>query len=301
MGNYTLSHLRELEAEAIFIIREVFASFENPALLFSGGKDSILLTHLAKKAFFPARIPFPLIHIDTGHNFPETIEFRDSLVKKLEVNLIIGSVQSAIDRGLVKEETGVNASRNFLQIETLLECLDKYKIDAAMGGARRDEEKARAKERFFSHRDSFGQWDPKNQRPELWNLFNTHKLPGENFRVFPISNWTEKDVWEYIKLENIELPSIYFSHRRRCIIRDGVILADSPYISKKKNEKVIEMKVRYRTCGDMPITGAVESEANNLDKVINEIAITRTTERGTRADDKRSETAMEDRKKQGYF
>lgn len=301
MGDYTLSHLSELEAEAIFIIREVVASFENPALLFSGGKDSILLTHLAKKAFYPARIPFPLVHIDTGHNFPETIEFRDELVKELGVQLIVGSVQSAIDRGLVKEEMGANPSRNFLQIETLLECLEENKIDGAMGGARRDEEKARAKERFFSHRDTFGQWDPKNQRPELWNLFNTKKSHGEHFRVFPISNWTEMDVWEYIKLENIQLPSLYFSHKRKCVIRDGVILAVGPYLPLKANEIVEEMTVRYRTCGDMPITGAIESNADTLEKVILEIATTRSTERGTRADDKRSETAMEDRKKQGYF
>ena len=258
MINYSISHLRELEAEAIFVIREVAASFENPALLFSGGKDSILLTHLAQKAFYPARIPFPLVHIDTGHNFPETIEFRDRLVDKLGVQLIVGSVQDAIDRGLVKEETGVNASRNFLQIETLLECLENNKIDGAMGGARRDEEKARAKERFFSHRDAFGQWDPKNQRPELWNLFNPNKSPGEHFRVFPISNWTEMDVWEYIKLEKIKLPSLYFSHKRRCIVRDGVILAEGPFLPIKENEEVVELQVRYRTCGDMPITGAVE-------------------------------------------
>jgi len=238
MGDYTLSHLRELEAEAIFVIREVATSFENPALLFSGGKDSILLTHLAKKAFYPARIPFPLVHIDTGHNFPETIKFRDELVKELDVQLIVGSVQSAIDRGLVKEETGANASRNFLQIETLLECLEENKIDGAMGGARRDEEKARAKERFCSHRDAFGQWDPKNQRPELWNLFNANKQQGEHFRVFPISNWTEMDVWEYIKLENIQLPSLYFSHKRKCVTRDGVILAVGHYLPLKENEVV---------------------------------------------------------------
>ena len=213
MHNYTLSHIQELEAEAIFVIREVVANFENPALLFSGGKDSILLSYLAKKAFYPASIPFPLIHVDTGHNFPETIEFRDNLVKQLNLKLIVGSVQDAIDKGLVKEETGINASRNFLQIETLLECLELNKIDAAMGGARRDEEKARAKERFFSHRDAFGQWDPKNQRPELWNLFNPKKKIGEHFRVFPISNWTEMDVWQYIKKEKIKLPSLYFSHK----------------------------------------------------------------------------------------
>lgn len=301
MSNYNISHLEELEAESIYVIREVAANFEKPAILFSGGKDSILLTHLAKKAFYPARVPFPLIHVDTGHNFPETIFFRDKLVKKLEVKLIIGSVQEAIDKGLVKEEKGVNASRNFLQIETLLECLEVNKIDAAMGGARRDEEKSRAKERFFSHRDSFGQWDPKNQRPELWNLFNTKKNIGEHFRVFPISNWTELDVWQYIKKENIALPSLYFSHKRECIIRDGVIFAKSDYLSLKENEEVVTLDVRYRTCGDMPITGAVESKANTLGQVINEIANTRTTERDSRADDKRGETAMEDRKKLGYF
>ena len=301
MSNYTINHLRELESEAIFVIREVAAQFENPALLFSGGKDSILMTHLAKKAFYPARIPFPLIHIDTGHNFPEALEFRDNLVKELGVKLIVGSVQEAIDKGRVKEETGVNASRNSLQIVTLLDTLEEHKTDAALGGARRDEEKARAKERFFSHRDEFGQWDPKNQRPELWNLFNSRKHNGEHFRVFPISNWTEMDVWEYIKLENIALPSLYFSHKRECVVRDGVILAKSKYITLKENEEVVEKIVRYRTCGDMPITGAVCSEADTLEKIIEEIATTRTTERGTRADDKRGETAMEDRKKAGYF
>ena len=301
MSNYTINHLRELESEAIFVIREVAAQFEKPALLFSGGKDSILMTHLAKKAFYPARIPFPLIHIDTGHNFPETIEFRDRLVNDLGVTLIVGSVQEAIDKGMVKEETGINASRNSLQIVTLLDALEKHKIDAAMGGARRDEEKARAKERFFSHRDEFGQWDPKNQRPELWNLFNGKKNNGEHFRVFPISNWTEVDVWEYIKLENIALPSLYFSHKRKCVVRDGVILAASKYINLKEGEEITEKTVRYRTCGDMPITGAVYSEADTVEKIIDEIATTRTTERGTRADDKRGETAMEDRKKAGYF
>tara|TARA_B100000945_G_scaffold311635_1_gene305087 strand:- start:28 stop:933 length:906 start_codon:yes stop_codon:yes gene_type:complete len=301
MSNYTINHLRELESEAIFVIREVAAQFEKPALLFSGGKDSILMTHLAKKAFYPARIPFPLIHIDTGHNFPETIEFRDRLVNDLGVTLIVGSVQEAIDKGMVKEETGINASRNSLQIITLLDALEKHKIDAAMGGARRDEEKARAKERFFSHRDEFGQWDPKNQRPELWNLFNGKKNNGEHFRVFPISNWTEMDVWEYIKLENIALPSLYFSHKRKCVVRDGVILAASKYINLKEGEEITEKTVRYRTCGDMPITGAVYSEADTVEKIIDEIATTRTTERGTRADDKRGETAMEDRKKAGYF
>ena len=301
MSNYIINHLRELESEAIFIIREIAAQFENPVLLFSGGKDSILLTHLAKKAFYPAKIPFPLVHIDTGHNFPETIAFRDELVNKLGVKLIVGSVQESIDKGRAKEETGVNASRNSLQIVSLLDTLDEFKVDSAMGGARRDEEKARAKERFFSHRDEFGQWDPKNQRPELWNLFNGRKNYGEHFRVFPISNWTEMDVWEYILLEKIKLPSLYFSHKRKCIIRDGIILYKSEFITLKDNEIAKDMIVRYRTCGDMPITGAVESSADTLEKVIREISTTRTTERGGRADDKRAETAMEDRKKQGYF
>lgn len=301
MSNYVISHLKELESEAIYVIREVAAQFENPAILFSGGKDSIVLTHLAKKAFFPAKIPFPLIHIDTGHNFPETIAFRDALVEKLGVRLIVGLVQEAIDKGRVREENGADASRNSLQIVTLLDTLETYKVDAAMGGARRDEEKARAKERFFSHRDEFGQWDPKNQRPELWNLFNGRQNYGEHFRVFPISNWTEMDVWEYIKQENIDLPSLYFSHQRDCVQRDGAILANSDYIKLKENEKVMPMTVRYRTCGDMTITGAVESTADSLDKIIKEIATTRTTERGGRADDKRAVTAMEDRKKQGYF
>jgi sulfate adenylyltransferase subunit 2 len=301
MGQYYLSHLKELEAEAIFIIREVVSQFERPALLFSGGKDSIILTHLAKKAFYPARIPFPLIHIDTGHNFPETLEFRDWLVNELGVQLVVGSVQNSIDKGRVREETGVNASRNALQTVTLLDTLEDLKIDAAMGGARRDEEKARAKERFFSHRDEFGQWDPKNQRPELWNLFNGRKHHGEHFRVFPISNWTEMDVWQYIKEENIALPSLYFSHERECVVRDEVILAKSEYLPLKLGEVIQKLIVRYRTCGDMPITGAVLSEANTLDMIITEIATTRTTERGTRADDKRGETAMEDRKKAGYF
>ncbi len=257
MSKYYLSHLKELEAEAIFVIREVVAQFDRPALLFSGGKDSIVLTHLSKKAFYPARIPFPLMHIDTGHNFPETLTFRDELVKKLQVQLIVGSVQESIDTGRVQEETGINATRNALQTVTLLDTVEKYKIDAAMGGARRDEEKARAKERFFSHRDEFGQWNPKNQRPELWNLFNGRKRPGEQFRVFPISNWTEMDVWNYIRSENIDLPSLYFSHRRECIIRNGVILPVSPYMPLRAGEIPHMMKVRFRTCGDMPITGAV--------------------------------------------
>jgi sulfate adenylyltransferase subunit 2 len=301
MGQYYLSHLKELEAEAIFIIREVVSQFEKPALLFSGGKDSIVLAHLAKKAFYPAKIPFPLIHIDTGHNFPETLEFRDALVEQLGVQLAVGSVQESIDKGRVREETGVNASRNALQTVTLLDTLEDLKIDAAMGGARRDEEKARAKERFFSHRDEFGQWDPKNQRPELWNLFNGRKHHGEHFRIFPISNWTEMDVWQYIKEENIALPSLYFSHERECVVRDEVILAKSEYLPLKEGEEIQKLIVRYRTCGDMPITGAVLSNADTLELIIEEVATTRTTERGTRADDKRGETAMEDRKKAGYF
>ena len=298
---YNLTHLKELESEAMYVIREVVAQFENPALLFSGGKDSILCYHLAKKAFYPGKIPFPLVHVDTGHNFPETIEFRDQLVKKDGVELIVGSVQKSIDEGKAIEETGFNASRNGLQTVTLLDTIEEHKFDACMGGARRDEEKARAKERFFSHRDEFGQWDPKNQRPELWNIFNGMKNMGENFRVFPISNWTEMDVWQYILSENIDLPSIYFSHERDVFMRDGVIYADGEFMNKKPEEKVEKRIVRFRTIGDMSCTGAVESPADDLEKIIEEVAATRTTERGTRADDKRSEAAMEDRKKQGYF
>lgn len=299
--SYHLSHLRELEAESIFVIREVAAQFQNPVLMFSGGKDSILMTHLAMKAFYPAKIPFPLLHIDTGHNFPEAIEFRDSLVKKLGVRLIVGSVQEAIDTGMVVEEKGFNASRNGLQTAVLLNELEKGKFDAALGGARRDEEKARAKERFFSHRDEFGQWDPKNQRPELWNLFNGKKLMGEHFRVFPISNWTELDVWQYMALENVDLPNLYYAHNRKVFNRDGIFLADTPVIPRKPTEEVVEMMVRCRTIGDMTCTGVFPSTATTLEDIIAEVAATRITERGGRADDKRSETAMEDRKKQGYF
>lgn len=301
MSQYYLSHLRELEAEAIFVIREVAAQFERPCLLFSGGKDSIVLAYLSRKAFYPARIPYPLLHIDTGHNFPETMEYRDWLVKELDVNLVVGSVQESIDRGRVKEETGPNASRNILQTTTLLDTIEANKFDAAMGGARRDEEKARAKERFFSHRDEFGQWDPKNQRPELWNLFSGKKHPGEHFRVFPISNWTEMDVWQYLYTENIPIPKLYFAHERDLVERDGAWISVSPWIKMKPDEKVFRKTVRFRTCGDMPITGAVESQADTLEKIIAEVAAARNTERGTRADDKRSETAMEDRKKSGYF
>ncbi len=301
MHSYYITHLRELESESIYVIREVVAQFEKPVLMFSGGKDSIVMTHLAMKAFHPAKIPFPLLHVDTGHNFPETIEFRDRLMDKLGANLIVGSVQESIDSGRVMEEKGVNASRNGLQIVTLLDALEEHKFDAALGGARRDEEKARAKERFFSHRDEFGQWDPKNQRPELWNLFNGRKQVGEHFRVFPISNWTEMDIWQYILLEEIEIPSLYFSHKRPCFERDGVILAYSDFMNLKDEEEVKEMRVRFRTIGDMTCTGASFSDADTLEAIIEEVASTRTTERGGRADDKRSETAMEDRKKQGYF
>ncbi|MCS6973345.1 MAG: sulfate adenylyltransferase subunit CysD [Cyclobacteriaceae bacterium] len=301
MSAYYLSHLDELESEAIFVIREVVAQFERPALLFSGGKDSIALAYLSRKAFYPARIPFPLVHIDTGHNFPETIAYRDWLVAELGVKLIVGSVQESIDKGRVKEETGFYASRNALQTVTLLDTIGQYKFDAAMGGARRDEEKARAKERFFSHRDEFGQWDPKNQRPELWNIFNGRKNPGEHFRVFPISNWTELDVWQYLQRENIPLPKLYFAHEREVIERDGVLLSTSPWLKLKPEEKPVVKRVRFRTCGDMPITGAVESDADTIEKIIQEIATSRRTERGTRADDRRSETSMEDRKRNGYF
>jgi sulfate adenylyltransferase subunit 2 len=301
MNQYYLSHLKELESEAIYVIREVVAQFERPALLFSGGKDSIVLAYLSRKAFYPARIPFPLVHIDTGHNFPETMEYRDWLINELGVRLVVGSVQESIDNGRAKEETGFNASRNALQTVTLLDTIEANKFDAAMGGARRDEEKARAKERFFSHRDEFGQWDPKNQRPELWNIFNGRKHQGEHFRVFPISNWTEMDVWQYLYSENIPIPKLYYAHKREVILRDGTILSTSPWLKLKSGEKPIEMTVRFRTCGDMPITGAVESSADTMEKIIIEVAASRKTERGTRADDKRGETAMEDRKKSGYF
>jgi sulfate adenylyltransferase subunit 2 len=301
MFSYNLTHLKELESESIFVIREVAAQFERPVLLFSGGKDSIILSHLARKAFYPARIPFPLLHIDTGHNFPETIEYRDWWVKELDVTLIIRSVQDSISRKRVKEETGINASRNVLQTVTLLDAIEEFKFDAAMGGARRDEEKARAKERFFSYRDEFGQWDPKNQRPELWNLFNGKKHHGEHFRVFPLSNWTEMDVWQYITHENIRIPSIYFSHQRTCFSRDGVFYAYADFMTLKEDEKPEPMQVRFRTVGDMTCTGAIFSVASTLQDIIAEVAASRLTERSSRIDDQRSETAMEDRKKKGYF
>ena len=299
--NY-LTHLRDLEAESIYILREVAAQFGKPCILFSGGKDSIVLTYLAYKAFYPARIPFPLVHIDTGHNFQETLTYRDELVKKLGVDLVVGYVQDSIDQGKVREETGYNASRNKLQTVTLLDTLAEHRFDAALGGARRDEEKARAKERIFSHRDEFGQWDPKNQRPELWNLFNARKEMGEHFRVFPISNWTEMDVWQYIYQEGIELPSLYYTHRRKAFLRDGQWLAAEPdIIPRRSAEEVVELDVRCRTIGDVTCTGLTLSKAHSVEDIIKEIAATRVTERGGRADDKRSETAMEDRKKQGYF
>ncbi len=301
MTSYHINHLRQLESEAIYILRETAAQFEKPVLLFSGGKDSIVMTHLAVKAFWPAKLPFPLMHVDTGHNFHETIEFRDDLVERIQGNLVISSVQQAIDDGRVQEEKGPDASRNALQTVALLDSLEEHQFDAAMGGARRDEEKARAKERFFSHRDDFGQWDPKNQRPELWNIFNGRKQHGEHFRVFPLSNWTEMDIWQYIKLEEISLPSLYFAHEREVVTRKGVLLAVSEFVEPREGETVDVKKIRFRTMGDATITGAVESDADNLDMIIDEVAAARQTERGNRADDKRSETAMEDRKKQGYF
>jgi sulfate adenylyltransferase subunit 2 len=301
MSSYIRTHLKQLESEAIYVIREVAAQFERPVLLFSGGKDSIVLSHLAYRAFYPGRIPFPLMHIDTGHNFQEALDFRDDLGRKLNVQIIVRYVQDSIDQGRAIEESGPTPSRNGLQTITLLDALAELKFEAAMGGARRDEEKARAKERFFSHRDAFGQWDPKNQRPELWSLYNGRKNPTEHFRVFPISNWTEMDIWQYVKLHNIELPSLYFAHHRDIIHRDGMMLAASDVVRPLKNEKMERRLVRFRTVGDMTCTGAVESAANTLDEIIQEVASARVTERGGRADDKRSEAAMEDRKRQGYF
>ena len=299
--DYRITHLKQLESEAIYVLRETAAQFEKPVLLFSGGKDSIVMAYLAKKAFWPAKLPFPLMHVDTGHNFPETMEYRDRFIEDIGAQLIVASVQEAIDQDKVVEETGVNASRNSLQTVALLEGLENGQYDAALGGGRRDEEKARAKERFFSHRDAFGQWDPKNQRPELWNVFNGKKHHGEHFRVFPLSNWTEMDIWQYIKLENIALPELYFSHERDCFVRNGVIMAVTEFTQPQPEETVEKMQVRFRTIGDTTCTGANISSASDLNEIIDEVAAARNTERGTRADDKRSETAMEDRKKQGYF
>ncbi len=301
MQSYSLSHLQQLESEAIFIMREVASQFERPVLLFSGGKDSICMVRLAEKAFFPARLPFPLMHIDTGHNFPETIAFRDALVSKLGVELVVRSVQDSINEGRAVEETGPNPSRNGLQTVTLLDAIEEFGFDAAFGGARRDEEKARAKERFFSHRDQFGQWNPRQQRAELWNLFNGRKQVGEHFRVFPLSNWTEMDVWQYIAREKLAIPDIYFTHEREVVNRKGVWLAKSSYITLMRGEQYEQRQVRFRTVGDMTCTGAVESEADSIASIIQEVAAAKVTERGSRTDDRRSEAAMEDRKKQGYF
>ncbi|MEO3812094.1 sulfate adenylyltransferase subunit CysD [Sphaerisporangium sp. B11E5] len=301
-SDYTTSQLDVLEAEAIHIMREVAAEFERPCLLFSGGKDSIVMLRIAEKAFWPAPIPFPLMHVDTGHNFPEVIEFRDRRVAELGARLVVASVQESIDAGRVVEETGRRASRNRLQTTTLLDAIEDNEFDAVFGGARRDEEKARAKERVFSFRDEFGQWDPKNQRPELWNLYNARIRKGEHIRVFPLSNWTELDVWDYIRRERIEIPSIYYSHTRKVFERDGMLLPDDPVTHRGDDEPVFEAVVRYRTVGDMTCTGAVESTAATVEDIIAEIAATRITERGaTRADDRTSEAAMEDRKKEGYF
>lgn len=299
--DYRLSQLKQLEAEAIYVIRETAAQFERPVLLFSGGKDSITLAWLAKKAFWPAKIPFSLMHVDTGHNFEETIEFRDRFVKEIGARLIVASVQDSIDQGKAQEEKGPNPSRNAIQSITLLDGIADNKFDAALGGARRDEEKARAKERFFSHRDDFGQWQPKNQRPELWDLFNGHKDLGEHFRVFPLSNWTELDVWMYLDQEKVPMPNLYFAHKREVVDRGGVLLANTPHITLLDGEKFEEKSVRFRTIGDVTCTGAVLSDADTIPKIIEEIATTRVTERGARADDKRSDSAMEDRKKAGYF
>ncbi|WP_237276367.1 sulfate adenylyltransferase subunit CysD [Tenacibaculum ovolyticum] len=301
MNKYFLNYLDELESEAIFVLREVYAQFKNPVILFSGGKDSIVLAHLAKKAFYPSKIPFSLMHIDTGHNFSETIDFRDKLVASLNVELIVGSVADAIDEGRVIEEKGKNATRNSLQIRTLLDAIEDNQIDCAIGGGRRDEEKSRAKERFFSHRDEFGQWTPKNQRPELWNVFNGRMHMGENFRVFPISNWTEMDVWNYIKREQIEIPSLYFAHERKVVWRSNSWIPLSEHLPKIEGEEIFKKRIRFRTLGDITITGGIESDADTLEKIVNEVSAMKETERGNRSDDKRSDTAMEDRKKQGYF
>ena len=299
---YELSDLDQIEAESIHIFREVAAEFERPCMLFSGGKDSIVMLRLAEKAFSPARLPFPVMHVDTGHNFPEVLEFRDRRLAEVGARLVVASVQQSIDDGRVIEETGPRASRNRLQTTTLLDAVGEHRFDVLFGGARRDEEKARAKERVYSFRDEFGQWDPKNQRPELWNLYNGRIRRGEHIRVFPISNWTELDIWEYIRREGIEIPSIYLAHERPVFDRDGMWLADSDHVTRMDSEEVVTRRVRYRTVGDMSCTGAVESTAASLDEVIAEVGATRITERGaTRADDRVSEAAMEDRKKEGYF
>jgi sulfate adenylyltransferase subunit 2 len=300
--DYLMSQLDVLEAESIHIMREVAAEFERPVLLFSGGKDSVVMLALAERAFWPARIPFPVMHVDTGHNFPEVLAFRDQRVEELGARLVVASVQESIDQGKVTEETGRWASRNRLQTTTLLDAIAEHRFDAAFGGARRDEERARAKERVFSFRDEFGQWDPKNQRPELWNIYNTRIRRGEHIRVFPLSNWTELDIWHYIGREQLEIPSIYFAHKRMVFERDGILLSDNEYVLRADDEPLYEASVRYRTVGDMTCTGAVESVASTVAEVITEVSATRITERGqTRADDRSSDSAMEDRKREGYF
>ncbi|HTZ22173.1 MAG TPA: sulfate adenylyltransferase subunit CysD [Opitutaceae bacterium] len=301
MSSYNLSHLADLEHEAIFVIREAGAQFERAAILFSGGKDSLVLVRLAQKAFAPSRAPFPLVHIDTGHNFPETLAFRDDLARRTGLPLIVRQVEDTIRAGRAADETGAHPSRNALQSVTLLDTIAEFKFDACLGGARRDEEKARAKERFFSHRDEFGQWDPKNQRPELWHLFNGRKHPGEHFRVFPLSDWTELDVWHYIQREELAVPSIYFSHQREVVRRGGLLLARSPCLRLAEGESFECQRVRFRTVGDMTCTGGHESTAATVAEVIREIAAARVSERASREDDQRSDTAMEDRKKAGYF
>ena len=301
-GQYQLSHLQNIEARSVHIIREVAAEFEHPVLLFSGGKDSVVMLQLAQKAFWPGRIPFPVMHVDTGHNFPEVLEFRDRCVEAIGATLVVASVQESIDSGRVAEEAGANPSRNRLQTRTLLDAINEHRFDAVFGGARRDEEKARAKERIFSFRDEFGQWDPKNQRPELWSLFNGRHRAGEHIRVFPLSDWTELDIWQYIAREQVDLPPIYYSHRRQVFRRDGMLLSVGPHVSPREGEEVFEATVRYRTVGDMTCTGAVESTAATADDIVIEVAASRLTERGaTRADDRVSEAAMEDRKREGYF
>jgi sulfate adenylyltransferase subunit 2 len=299
--SYRLNYLEELEAEAVFVLREAFAQFEHPCILFSGGKDSIVVTHLAAKAFAPGPIPFSLLHIDTGHNFPETIQFRDELAARLNVRMVVGEVEDSIQRQTVQEESGPNANRNRAQSITLLESMESNGFDAAIGGGRRDEEKARAKERFFSHRDAFGQWDPKNQGPEIWHLYNGRKNQEEQFRVFPISNWTELDVWEYILKENIALPSLYFTHHRPCVRRKESILAQSPHLISHASDQLADLNIRFRTIGDMTISGAMESSASTVAEIIAELKGMNQSERGNRADDFRSESSMEDRKKEGYF
>lgn len=296
-----MNPIDELEAEAIYILREVYAQFKRPAILFSGGKDSIVLTHLAAQAFYPQKMPFPLLHIDTGHNFPETLAFRDELVRSRQYELIVGSVQESIDEGRATEETGPDASRNRLQSITLGDTIRRWELDACIGGGRRDEEKARAKERVFSHRDAGGQWRPDKQRPELWHHYNGLALAGEHFRIFPLSNWTEFDVWSYIHRENIQLPALYFAHDREVVRRNDTLLSVGPYLLPRNGEQVNRLRIRFRTCGDMPITGAMESNAQTTEEVLLELQQLRSSERGSRADDQRSQTAMEDRKREGYF